>query len=508
MYKIKIQDYKKKKTFRLILLFLFIILMIALILLRFLNLEVEKKNVTYANINTVEDVLNYYKCTYISEKKSLADNIDTDINLKFRYNLYDDENSNETFFTNVINNIARVLYYTNFRMIDEEKEIEIKVICENEKITQILINDIEDYFIYMDSLIDVSKYEEIQITEFQVQSEELQNLISNGWDGNTYFGTKDSIFENYNIFFDEGIKERNIDGKVYNIIFTNKYQKNVVNDFYPGIENDLVEARLGTPSFKDSELGIIGYKGKDIYVFFGKNEISVYRNLPENIDNFFELVDSFLNDKMDLLEFMNELTYIWPDYSEYDYDSNHVFISYPLKGIDIKIGYDETDGIFLYNNINENINTLKKYLNNTELISKMKIDNVFEAEKRRINNKNDLLNKCEEYTKDQDENEKTLGKSSLYDIYAETDDNKNIMSMKFISKDSNYPDRELNDAISSYIWIRDDILLYSQRKKGIYYIDLTTGQRQLLLEGKEEFKFNNFENGVLKYDNTEITIQF
>lgn len=508
MYKIKIQDYKKKKTFRLILLFLFIILVIALILLRFLNLEVEKKNVTYANINTVEDVLNYYKCTYISEKKSLADNIDTDINLKFRYNLYDDENSNETFFTNVINDIAKVLYYTNFRMIDEEKEIEIKVICENEKITQILINDIEDYFIYMDSLIDVSKYEEIPITEFQVQSEELQNLISNGWDGNTYFGTKDSIFENYNIFFDEGIKERNIDGKVYNIIFTNKYQKNVVNDFYPGIENDLVEARLGTPSFKDSELGIIGYKGKDIYVFFGKNEISVYRNLPENIDNFFELVDAFLNDKMDLLDFMNELTYIWPDYSEYEYDSNHVFISYPLKGIDIKIGYDETDGIFLYNNINENINTLKKYLNNTELISKMKIDNVFEADKRRINNKNDLLNKCEEYTKDQNENEKTLGKSSLYDIYAETDDNKNIMSMKFISNDSNYPDRELNDTISSYIWIRDDILLYSQRKKGIYYIDLTTGQRQLLLEGKEEFKFNNFENGVLKYDNTEITIQF
>lgn len=509
MYKINIQNNKNKKTFRIIIIVLIVILVIALITLRLLNLEVEKKNVSYSGMKTVEDVLNYYKCTYISEKDSELDGFDTDINLKFRYNLYEDEKSNETFFTNLIEDMTKVLDYANFRMIDEEKSIEIKVTCENRKIVQILINDIEDYFIYMDSLIDISKYEEIPITEFQIESLEVQNLISNGWSNNIYFGTRDSIFDNYNDFFDEGIKTRNIDGKIYNIIFTNKYQKNVVNGLYPGMELDLIEARLGTPTFENEELNLIGYKGKEIYVFFGKDEISIYRNTSENIDDFFELVDTFLKDELDLLDFMNELTYIWPDYSEYNYDASHVFISYPLKGIDIKIGYDETDGIILYNNINENLNTLKKYLENTEFISKMKLDNVFEAEKRRVDAKSKLTEKCNEFIKSKTEKEKNiLGDSNEFNIYTELDDNDDIVSIKFISKNSNYPNRELTDRVDYYLWLNDYILLYSQRKKGIFYIDLTTGNRQILLEGDNEFKFKSFENGVLKYDDQEINIQF
>lgn len=509
MYKIKIQNHKNKKIFGIVLSVLLALLILSLITLRLLNLEIEKKNVSYSGMKTVEDVLNYYKCTYISEKNSTLEDFNVDIELKFRYELYEGEKSNETFFTNIIEDITKVLDYTNFRMIDEEKDIEIKVTCKDRKIVQILINDIEDYFIYMDSLIDISKYEEIPITDFQIESAEIQNLISNGWSSNTSFGTKDSVFEKYNEFFEEGIKTRNIDGKIYNIIFTNKYQKNVVNGLYPGMELDLIEARLGTPTFENTELNLIGYKGKEIYVFFGKDEISIYRNLPVNIDDFFELVDVFLKDELDLLDFMNELTYIWPDYSEYNYDKSHVFISYPLKGIDIQIGYDATDGIILYNNINEETNTLKKYLENTEFISKMKLDNVFEAEKRRVESKNSLKQKCNEFIESKTEKEKeVLGKSNEFDIYAELDDNEKIMGIKFISKNSNYPNREITDRIDYYLWFNDYILLYSQSKKGIFYIDLRTGQKQILLEGEDNFKLKSFENGVLKYDDKEVNIQF
>ena len=53
-----------------------------------------------------------------------------------------------------------------------------------------------------------------------------------------------------------------------------------------------------------------------MYVFFEKGQISVYRNIKENYDSFFELVDRFLNGEYNFLKFMNELTYIWTDYDE------------------------------------------------------------------------------------------------------------------------------------------------------------------------------------------------
>ena len=156
-----------------------------------------------------------------------------------------------------------------------------------------------------------------------------------------------------------------------------------------------IEQILGTPTFKDDDLEVIGYKGRDIYVFFTKNEISVYKNKSYNYDDFWDLVDDFLeDDNMEFKDFINELTYIWKDYSEYSYAEDYMFMAFPNRGVEIKLNYDDVSGIILYNNISEDLDTTKKYLQNTEFISRLQVDSVLEAEKRRLQADKTLEEEC------------------------------------------------------------------------------------------------------------------
>lgn len=80
--------------------------------------------------------------------------------------------------------------------------------------------------------------------------------------------------------------------------------------------------------------------------------------------------------------------------------------------------------------------------------------------------------------------------------------------MNFISKDREYPNREIIDRIDYFLWIDDYIFLYSQSKKGIYAFDLRNGYKELILNGDQTFKLESFESGLLKYDNTEVIVQY
>ena len=47
---------------------------------------------------------------------------------------------------------------------------------------------------------------------------------------------------------------------------------------------------------------------------------------------------------------MNELTYLWPDYEEYKYNANYIYINYPSKGINIEMNSNISAGIKIYKN--------------------------------------------------------------------------------------------------------------------------------------------------------------
>ena len=504
------KDYNKK-NYKKTIIVLFVVIFILLLcqfLLSTLSKEQKNNELSYSSLRSVKDVIEYYESTYISESESEETEYYLDIFLKFKVLPYDEnDNSNETYYNTLIEEVAKVIRYKSFKMIDLENEITIKVVCENNKIESIIINDIEDYFIYMDSQISMKKYVEIKSTEFVINSPILQSCINNNWDNNINFGTRESIFDEYYIYFDEGIKVKTIQNKIYNIIFNKKYSENVINDLFPGIDLANVEVTLGKPSFEDEKLGIIGYKGNEMYVFFTNEEISIYRTPDVDIEDFFGLSDRFIAEKIDFLDFMNELTYIWPDYSEYEYTENTMFIAYPLKGIEIKLNYDDISGILVYNNIKSTLPRIQEYLENTNFVSRLQIDAVFEAEKRRVNKIIEQTEKCNDFKESLEDDQKALiGESFRYEIYPMTDINENIYGMKFISLSEDNPNRELNDSMDYYMWINNDNFIYSKEGKGIYIYSLIDGSVRRLLEGNDTYELKEYDNGILKYDDKQINV--
>ena len=140
-----------KRRFITAMIVLTLILGIVSILLGSISQKKQEKEVAIAagKFNSIKDILEYYDCQYKREKKSQLEEFDLDIYAVFKYDLYDGEKSNEEFYNNIINEIAKFLQYRNFRLIDNQKqeEIEIQVIGDGNKIQIIRINGIEDYFI-------------------------------------------------------------------------------------------------------------------------------------------------------------------------------------------------------------------------------------------------------------------------------------------------------------------------------------------------------------------------
>lgn len=508
---------QNKQNYKFILIVLFVLVFILLLLLTMVGIlkSKDKENqisptLSFDNLTTVKEVIEYYKSTYISEEVSKKTSIYMDYYLVLKYLPYEeDDTSNEKYYNDLLTTSARILGYRSFCMIDNKNNIEIEVSCNNGKISKITINGIEDYFIYMDSQIDLKSYEEIPITDISVDSAILNECLNKNWESNIYFGERISIFDEYYIYLNEGIKVRTINNQIYNIVFNTNYKENVINGLFPGIDLKNVKFNFGDPSFESEDGKIIGYKGNRIYVFFTEDEISIYRNLDTDIEDFWKLVDEFIDENIDFLEFMNQLTYLWPDYSKYTYSSDSVFLSYPSKGIEIKLNYDDISGILVYNNIKSSLTKAGRYLENTNFVSRLKIDSVFETEKRRINDIELDKKKSQEYSESLDsETRNIIGESMNYEIYPEVDASGKIYSMKFISKDIKHANREINDSIDSYLWVTSDYFVYSKQKKGIYFFDLTTGNVRRILSGDKEFKLKGIENRVLKYDSDEIALEY
>ena len=202
-------------------------------------------------------------------------------------------------------------------------------------------------------------------------------------------------------------------------------------------------------------------------------------------------------------DFMNELTYLWKDYSEYTYSSEYMFIAYPNRGIEVKLNYNNESGIILYNNISEKLDTTKKYLKNTEFLSKLQLDSVFEAEKRRVKKENQFKEECKTFEKEENT------KSMLYYSYFDKDDNDNTIKVYFKSKTGEYPDRELNETVDTYVWISDNYYIYSIYGQGIYCFDVITGEKTVVTEsGSELFQIESFENNILKFDGGKLVLEF
>ena len=81
----------------------------------------------------------------------------------------------------------------------------------------------------------MKKYVEIKTTDFEITSGVIEECIRNNWN-ELNLGRRDSIFNEYYIYFDEGIKVKTINNKIYNVVFDKNYKGNVINSLFPGVD--------------------------------------------------------------------------------------------------------------------------------------------------------------------------------------------------------------------------------------------------------------------------------
>lgn len=450
------------------------------------------------------------KCKYIKEKKSTEKDYDIDVYLELYKDLYTDGNSNEDYYTKLINNIAGVSKFKNIRLIDEKKDITIAIKCdkENKTIDEVKINEIENYFKHEDSKETIENYKEANIISVNVQSNILNNAINSNWERNKInFGNKDSDFENYEIFFDEGIEVRTVDSKVYNIIFNSRYQQDVIEGIKVGENFQKIVNRLGTPEFGEENSAYIGYLTESFYIFFSSDDISIYPKENTDKERFANLINNFVKDN-DEKKLMKNLTDIWQDYDSYEYNEKSFEITYALKGIKISYSGSEKDGVYVYKNytgalcngieIQDMINNKAKTPQN--IILKLDKDLVDEKESFRVFKKQDGIVHDES---DDNETNARYSKNKKFAIIL-GEENKNL---KVVSLDSKYPNREWdkNIQLNSYKWYDEKFLIYSIKNKGIYVYNAETAETSTIVEGYEEFTFDKLENNTLTYDtNKEI----
>lgn len=362
-------DNKKKKII------ITIVLIILLFLITILIVKIQQKKkrqdlieqeiqrvkqyTAITDFQTLEEVALYLNCTLIKSEESKREDVSTDVYMKLPNDVTSNIDNNRNFIENLIQYCASVLKYKSFIIIDQKNNLTILVYCqENEQVVEkYYINDIENYFDIKQNQNNLDNLETINPITINVTSNELSQIISNNWKlDNLNLGTVESIYRKYDIYFDEGFEVRKVAGKVFNIVFNEKYQNNVVNDLNVRSNKQEIEKSLGKPQFESGNL--IGYKSENIYVFFYKNQISIYRVEKYDTEKIAEIIENYQTNG-DINNLVNQIKQVWKDYDFYEYDKDYANLKYSLKGLSVKYDSTTKKGIIIYNNYSGKI--LRKY---------------------------------------------------------------------------------------------------------------------------------------------------
>lgn len=447
---------------------------------------------------SLEELLSAYGCTYISE---VSTNELLKITVKFDRDLYTNQTSNEDYFMAIIQVVAQYENYKSFELLDESRNIDIVVTCENSSIIQIEINGDKNYYLNQDSKLN-SKKDSANITDFTIDSSELLSLINNAWNPTGLnLGTKDSSCNDYEIYFDEGFKYKVAGRTIYNIIFTQKYNGSIVSGLNASSTAEEIEETLGEPTFTYNSI-LYGYIGENNYVFFDltNKEVSIYPVVTlDNEDKFIELINQ-MNESLDIKQFSMDLISLWTDYDIYDYDSNYVDLQYTLRGIKLTISSSSLkNGVYIYQNYRGDLNSISNvdnvYIQDTDL--------VFDEEKDRVINS--MMVRTE-----QGENVE-----EMYRIYGEkfavrfegelASNEKGYKGPVFYSRDEEYPDTELEKTlvISSWVWYDDYNFIYSVDNDGIYLFNPVSNYNTKISDVTGEIQINSAGDGKIVYNDTE-----
>lgn len=335
-----------------------IVLVVILIILSFLigKNVMDKTSDTprYSTIESmpnIETLINQMYGKFIKVEDSKDEKYYKDIYVKLSYGLYENEVPKKDFYNALIENVAQMMNYENVRIIDEDRKIELKVICdkENQALIGSYINGDTNFYGHYESQKALANYKKTEITKLNIESAEIITLIQNDWNKDKLsIGKQANQVDEYIEYPEYGINIYEIDEKVFNLIFDTRYKQTVVNGIKVGETLENVIKILGAPTFGSLDDEYIGYKGEKVYVFFNNKQISIYPTENKDSD-LSQLVAQYESDGS-IKKLVSRATDAWENYEEYYYDEYTVNLTYPLEGIKIQFGITENHGIIIYNN--------------------------------------------------------------------------------------------------------------------------------------------------------------
>ena len=433
------------------------------------------------------------------------------IYVKIKYPTYTNQMSNQKYYLTLISYVAQIRGYKSFNIIDEEKNININVTCDKELkiIKDYKINGVSNYFGKEDSKIEIENYTKSPEISLNIQSDVIKRTISKNWQyKNINYGTMESTFDERKIYFEEGYDVRVIENdnqapKVLGIVFNSRYNGNIVNNLSTKNTIEDVKNVLGEPTFKYGNDTLIGYKSKDIYVFFIKSydgiEVSIYNNEQYNTEEFSGAVTKFLSNKT-YNTFINDVFESWSDYTKYSsFDSNGVEIDYYNKGVKLEFNTSNPSGVTLYNNFKGKITNdisieqvLAKEKELPDNVYFVNEDSIFLCERERVSR----------YYFDEN---LTLSNEVFYVLSV---DMGNALTYKFVSIDRKNPDFEIIDNVKSFMWLDNTHFVYGVSNKGIFMVDALTRKQTDVVRGTSTYNITKYEDGVLYYDNSQVNVNF
>lgn len=475
------------------------------------------------DLETIEDVCSYFKIEYISEDDIANFDFVKRVFLKFPYDTQTENGkTSKSYYDSALHALAKVYKYKDILVIDEEKSLQIQI--ESSEVTKTLekyiINGDENYFQNLESKLNLANLTKIELKEINAKSSIIVDLIKNNWKADSVnFGTKDSTLKDYEIYFDEGIQVRKIAGKVFNIVFTEKYTAEIIDGGSVNTDFETIKSKYGTPSFTEMD-GILGYKTKDYYIFFGKGQVSIYRVDTYDTQEFAKLVTEFISSE-DEKTFAKKLKELWPDYDYFSQNENteQIELTYTLKGIKFNINMSREQGLTLYSNFNgqvtnkvsfeqilQNADNIPAYtyVKSKDLVYSYEVDRSYgiynndSALEQYIYAYGDSYNKQLDIYYDKSQSDFANPSNQFFCL-------KDGLLVRVFSRTNSYAPIEIPN-VYCILWADNTHLLYSINKKGIYMYDAISRNTKTILEGNGAYKIKSYENGILKYDNENIEI--
>lgn len=350
---------ENRRLLKFVILFFIVLFFCFLCILNFLLKDIILENtknvdvsVTVGEPKTVEEVAE-------NADSKILKTSDSTVFIEFAKDLFDEYgNSNETYFNKTIEDFKNIYVKQDFTLIDNKKHINIsaKYNKDNRK-HSILINGLDGYFERIDGN-NYAKANNITIGDVSVMFEAddyLKVLKAYHMDPrliNSELGEGKDLGNGYVSYKDDSIQIRtSLIKTVRNIIFTRKYEGEIVNDVKVGKSLKEIHELYPNNIFGGISQNYLGYMTNDFYYFFYDDEISVYGLTYRDDEEFERILVEYLNDK-DLDRFVNSIksTLRYYDYFEYDPEIKKAHIMFSSRGYEIDIEENDPKGIILYNN--------------------------------------------------------------------------------------------------------------------------------------------------------------